>query len=264
VCRHLAYVGPPVPLASLLYDPPHSLLRQSFAPRRQRHGIINADGYGVGWYQPDVRPEPARYRRAGPMWADRSLVSFAPMVSSGAVVAAVRSASPPAPIEETGAAPFTDGPWLFSLNGSVTSDLVALRRQVSARREGSIQGASDTEVVFALLLDRLDAGVAPAAALSGLVASIPGRLNLLLTDGTTIWATASGDTLFWRAGLRPAGDGSSGGGVVVASEPYDDEPDWVEVPDATLVTATPVHTTTSDLTPDRVLTPAPHEGATSP
>ena len=63
MCRHLAYLGPPVTLASLLYDPPHSLLRQSWAPRMQRHGTVNADGYGVGWYQPDVRPEPARVRR---------------------------------------------------------------------------------------------------------------------------------------------------------------------------------------------------------
>jgi len=257
MCRHLAYVGPPVTLAALLYDPPHSLLRQSYAPRRQRHGIVNADGYGVGWYRPDARPEPARYRRSGPMWADRSLASFAGVVSSGAVLAAVRCATPPAPIEETGAAPFTDGRWLLSLNGSVTTDLVALRRQVSARRDGAIQGASDTEVVFALLLDRLDAGAAPAAALGDLVASIPGRLNLLLTDGTTIWATASGDSLWWRIGRLPGG-----AGVVVASEPYDDEPGWLEVPERTLVTATPGHTTTSPLSP--ALTPATDKGATSP
>ncbi len=226
MCRHLAYVGPPVTLAALLYDPPHSLLRQSYAPRRQRHGIVNADGYGVGWYQPDVRPEPARYRRAGPMWADRSLASLAEVVSSGAFVAAVRSASPPAPIEETGTAPFTDGRWLFSLNGRVLGDLVALRRQVSARREAGIAGASDTEVVFALLLDRLDAGEAPAPALEGLVATVPGRLNLLLTDGATIWATASGDSLWWRA------PGGAHPGVVVASEPLDDDPGWVAVADA--------------------------------
>jgi hypothetical protein len=45
-----AYLGPPVRLSALLLDPPHSLLRQSWEPRRQRYGRMNADGFGVGWY----------------------------------------------------------------------------------------------------------------------------------------------------------------------------------------------------------------------
>ena len=55
---------------ALLIEPPHSLYRQSWAPRRQRHGTVNADGFGVGWYA-DGDPVPARYRRAGPIWARR-------------------------------------------------------------------------------------------------------------------------------------------------------------------------------------------------
>ncbi|PLW72317.1 class II glutamine amidotransferase, partial [Streptomyces sp. DJ] len=50
MCRHLAYLGPAVALREVVTDPPHSLLRQSWAPRRQRHGTVNADGFGVGWY----------------------------------------------------------------------------------------------------------------------------------------------------------------------------------------------------------------------
>jgi glutamine amidotransferase len=56
-----------------------------------------------------------------------------------------------------------------------------------------------------------------------------GRFNFLLTDGTAIAATAAGDSLFWRSGTR---------GVVVASEPCDDGPDWQQVPDRSLLTAT--------------------------
>ena len=56
MCRHLAYLGPPVPLRALLFDPPHSLVRQSWAPRDMRGGgTINADGFGVGWYPGDRR-----------------------------------------------------------------------------------------------------------------------------------------------------------------------------------------------------------------
>ena len=42
MCRHLAYLGPPVTLRSVLIDPPHGLYRQSWEPRRQRHGTMNA------------------------------------------------------------------------------------------------------------------------------------------------------------------------------------------------------------------------------
>jgi glutamine amidotransferase len=226
VCRHLAYLGPPVRLAALLYDPPFSLVHQTWAPRQQRHGAVNVDGYGVGWYAPDVRREPARYRRAGPMWADRSLASLAGVVTSGCVLAAVRSATPPSPSDESGAAPFTAGPWLFSLNGAVAEDRVALRRQVSDRRAAGVEGSSDSEVVFALLLDRLDAGCDPGAALAWCVGAVAGRLNLLLSDGRGIWATAWGDTLWWRNWRA---------GVVVASEPFDDDDGWVPVPERSLV-----------------------------
>jgi glutamine amidotransferase len=251
MCRHLAYLGPPVTLASLLYDPPQSLVRQSWAPRQQRYGTVNADGYGVGWYQPEIRPEPARFRRAGPMWGDRSLASLARVVRSGCILAAVRSATPPAPIEETGAAPFTEGRWLFSLNGAVPADLVALRSQVSVPRQAGFEGTSDAELVFALLLDRLDAGQPPAAALTELVTRLPGRLNLLLTDGATIWATAWGDTLWWL------GSDADGGGIVVASEPLDDGPGWIAVADRSLLIATATRPT-PEVTP--LSTEATEEG----
>ena len=50
MCRHLAYLGPPATLRSVIIDPPYGLYRQAWAPRMQRPGAINADGFGVGWY----------------------------------------------------------------------------------------------------------------------------------------------------------------------------------------------------------------------
>ena len=49
MCRHLAYVGPPVAAAALLVDPPHGLAAQVDAPRHQDRGITNRDGWGVAW-----------------------------------------------------------------------------------------------------------------------------------------------------------------------------------------------------------------------
>jgi glutamine amidotransferase len=67
---------------------------------------------------------------------------------------------------------------------------------------------------------------------------VPGRYNLLLTDGASIAATACGDTLVYR--VR---DGS----VVVASESDDDEAGWVSVPDRTVLTASTVDVNISPL-----------------
>lgn len=92
MCRHIAYVGPSIPFGQIVLAPPHGLYRQSWAPRRQKHGTVNADGFGVGWYAPGD-PVPARYRRAGPIWADEQLPDLARVVRTGALLAAVRDAT---------------------------------------------------------------------------------------------------------------------------------------------------------------------------
>jgi glutamine amidotransferase len=106
VCRHLAYLGPPLDLAALLLDPPHSLLRQTYAPVDMRGGgTVNVDGFGAGWY-PNGATTPIRYRRAVPMWSDPSFTTLAREVRTSAVLAAVRSATPGLPVMDTACAPF--------------------------------------------------------------------------------------------------------------------------------------------------------------
>ncbi|CAL9656423.1 Gamma-glutamyl-hercynylcysteine sulfoxide hydrolase [Streptomyces sp. enrichment culture] len=236
MCRHVAYVGPEEPLGRLLVEPPHGLYRQSWAPRRQRHGTVNADGFGVGWYaQGD--PVPARYRRAGPVWADLSFADLARVVRTRALLAAVRDATLSGADAEAAAAPFAAGTWLFSHNGAVPGwpgSLAPFVASLAAEDVLSLEARNDSAFVWALVLARLRAGVPKERALAGTVlevaAAAPGsRLNLLLTDGDTVTATAWGDTLWYLA--RP------GGGTVVASEPYDDDPHWREAPDRTLLTA---------------------------
>jgi glutamine amidotransferase len=237
MCRHLAYVGPSVTIEKLIVKPEHSLLQQSFAPRYQTHGTINADGFGVGWYDRDKRLEPARYRTTRQIWADLSFASIAGLVSSNAVLAAVRSASPGMPIEETSTPPFTEGPWLFSHNGFVPGFRSGvgreLRRKVSETRALGIAGATDSELLFALVLDRLDAGTPPADALVSVIGLVEAlttaRLNLLLTDGERIAATACRNSLF------VFDDRQLTGAVVVASEPYDDDAGWEAVKDGSVV-----------------------------
>lgn len=240
MCRLIGYLGPPVLLDNLLFTPEHSLRRQAHAPRYQLPGRINADGWGVGWYDHEIRPEPARYRTPRPMWADQVFPSIGGLVRSTAMVAAVRNATPPAIIEESGVAPFTDGPWLFAHNGKVDGWIegvgVQLRRTLSEDRELHVRGSADSEVLFGMTLSRLDKGASPQEALVDMLAEVlsitDGAYNIMFTDGRTMWTTVYRNTLFVQD--RAA----AGLGVVVASEPYDDEPDWMRVDDEQLVVAT--------------------------
>ncbi|MEU6457472.1 ergothioneine biosynthesis protein EgtC [Streptomyces sp. NPDC047065] len=236
MCRHLAYTGPEEPLGRLLVAPPHGLYRQSWAPRHQRHGTVNADGFGVGWYAAGD-PVPARYRRAGPIWADPSFADLARVVRTGTLLAAVRDATLAGADAEAAAAPFAADTWLFSHNGAVTGwpgSLAGVAGTLPAGELLSLEARNDSALVWALVLARLRAGDDEGRALAETVlevaAAAPGsRLNLLLTDGAAITATTWGDTLWYLT--RP------GGGTVVASEPYDDDPHWQEVPDRTLLVA---------------------------
>lgn len=236
MCRHLAYLGPPTALRTVLTEPEHSLYRQSWAPREQLHGTVNADGFGVGWYA-DRDPVPARYRRAGPIWADASFPDLARVITTGALLAAVRSATEGGAAGENAAAPFAADRWLFSHNGALTGWPAALEQaatRLSAAELLSLDARCDSAFVWALALRRLRAGEPPGDALAGTIADLVphdrGRLNLLLTDGAVIAATTWGDTLYYRH--------EPGRSVLVVSEPHDDEDTWVRVPDRTLLVAT--------------------------
>ena len=259
MCRHLAYLGPPATLRSLVVDPPHGLHTQAWAPRRQRHGTLNADGFGVGWYAPGD-PRPARYRHAGPIWGDESFADLARVTRSAAVLAAVRSASEGTDPGPAAAAPFAAGPWLFSHNGKVhgwPESLAGLAATLPPATLLGLEARVDSALLWALVRQRLadgggqgadqstGRGAGPAGALAGTIgalaeAGVTGRFNFLLTDGQVIAASAAGDTLWYRP------SGPSGPGVVVASEP-DGVPGWTEVPDGSVLLATAQEVTLTPL-----------------
>lgn len=236
MCRHLAYVGPPRALGDLLFTAPHSLCHQSEAPRHQREGAVNRDGWGVGWWG---SAGVARYRTAVPMSEDTGFADADR--AAAAFVAAARHASPHLALVESGNAPFTDGRLLFSLNGYVDGFAdrgvgAQLRSLLPAARIDALEGDADSEVLFALVGDALERGEEPARALAATLATVlsrtDGRLNLLLADGERIWATTWGNSLF---SLVDAG--LAAGGVVIASEPLDDHPGWRPVDDGSVVEA---------------------------
>jgi gamma-glutamyl hercynylcysteine S-oxide hydrolase len=218
MCRHLGWLGEPRSVASLVLDPPYGLLVQSYSPRRQKHGLMNADGWGIGFFDEDG--EPRRWRSAAPLWGDASFASVAPALRSGCLVAAVRSASVGMPIEASASAPFTDGRWLLSHNGLVDRAVLP----ASAVAESTNDSALLAALIFERGLDVLGDTIVEVA-----TTDPNARLNILAGNGSELRGTTWGDTLFVR---RDAD------GVVLSSEPFDDDEDWQEIPDRHLVTVT--------------------------
>ncbi|TVS83131.1 ergothioneine biosynthesis protein EgtC [Mycobacterium helveticum] len=217
MCRHLGWLGAGVTVSSLVLDPPHGLRVQSYAPRRQKHCLMNADGWGVGFFDGAA---PRRWRSAAPLWGDVSFESVAPALRSHCVVAAVRSATVGMPIEASATAPFTDGRWLLSHNGVVDRAVLP----PAPRAESLCDSALLAAVTFARGLDALGDTIAEIGA-----ADPAARLNVLAADGSRLLATTWHETL----SILRRDDG-----VVLASEPYDDDGEWEDVPDHHLVEVT--------------------------
>jgi glutamine amidotransferase len=229
MCRHLAYLGPPRTLESLVVAPPHSLYEQSWAPARQRHGTLNVDGFGCGWYVD--RPAPVRYRRAQPIWTDGSFASLAPTISTTCAVAAVRSATPGTVLDESAAAPFTHDQWLFSHNGRL-HDWVTARKALTAQAADvpDTRAGVDSALLFGLAVARWQAGAPLAAGLAEAARAVldhgGGRLTMLAADGAAIAAVVVDEPVYLLA---------DDDGVLLAAEPHDDDPRWRELADLSVV-----------------------------
>ena len=260
MCRIAAYLGEKkIPLSSLILEPEHSLLVQSYAPKEMMSGVVNADGFGAGWYVPEVDEEPAVYRSVAPLWTDRSFASITPKVRSATVFAAVRSATPGLPVEESGVPPFASGPYLFAHNGAIknfrTTAMRPLRDSLSDASYSELLGVTDSETIFALLLDRLHGAKASPGDVDALAEAttgtlqhvsaicaklgVPATLNVGVTDGQTmVFARYStqgpGNSLYFVALDEAFPDA-----IVVASERLDGDPGWQQVPDRHLLVAGP-------------------------
>ena len=250
MCRIVAYLGTTdITLSSLVLEPEHSLVVQSYAPREMMSGVVNADGFGVGWYVPWSGEEPAVYRSNAPMWADRSFAGIAPKIRSRSILAGVRSATPGLPAEESGVPPFSSGRYAFAHNGAIEgfryTAMRPLRKSLSDESYAGLLGVTDSETIFAGMLDLLHedpqklAGAADRTVrhVSGVCDGLGVRadLNLAVTDGArmtfTRYSTSGpGNSLYFAESPDAFPNG-----VVVASERLDRDAVWREVPDRHLL-----------------------------
>lgn len=247
MCRHLAYLGPSRTVSEVLTGGTHSVFRQSWAPRDMRGGgTINADGFGVAWWPGEGGGADAvGYHDERPIWSDPAVTGVLTQVRSTAVVAAVRSATEGMPLGRDACAPFVGGRWAFSHNGRIDGwpDSVAgLAEWLPAVELLRMPALTDSALLWTLVRRRLGAstpGEALRAVVGEVIAAAPrSRLNLLLGDGTGVWATAVDHALAVRVDDVSA---------LVASEPVDDRDGWLAVPEGHAVAAWPGHLEITEL-----------------
>lgn len=268
MCRFVLYMGRPITLSSLITEPDHSLIRQSFQSRERREPL-NGDGFGVAWYAPEIHPHAAQFRSITPAWNNQNLRHLARATMSRCVLAHVRAATPGLPVTETNAHPFVWGPYAFMHNGSV-AEFARIKRALldglGDEAFHAIAGTTDSEHVFALFLDRLlrseavGSEEAVPAALAGAVEDVlalceragvvrPSHLNLAVSDGegAAVCRFSNGGSppsLHLHAGgsyhcedgaclMKEAVEGERS--VIVASEALSADPGWVDVPPGAMV-----------------------------
>jgi predicted glutamine amidotransferase len=272
MCRFTMYLGPTIRLSSLVVEPTHSIIDQSFHSQDQEEPL-NGDGFGIAWYAPEMSREPALFRSVTPAWNNSNLLELARVVQSPVILAHVRAATKHGGQSEANCHPFRSGPFAFMHNGDV-GDFAALRRpllnSLGDRAFASIQGNTDSEHLFALVIDELErttsTGIERLAqvlqAAVGRVTALGAQfgrgeqsyLNLALSDGETAVACRyttepdyEGESLFVHTGrLYVCRDGEcrmiaapgDRGCVLISSEPLSQDPGWQPLPRNSMVLVT--------------------------
>jgi predicted glutamine amidotransferase len=140
-------------LSEVILRAENSLVQQSFDAHSQQ-------GFGVAWYHPHA-PAPALFKSIEPAWSNANLREMCAATRSSCMLAHVRAATPGSIISRENSHPFKFGRLLFCHNGHVERfDGVngikrAMRQGLSEEAYDMIQGTTDSETLFALLVSAL-------------------------------------------------------------------------------------------------------------
>lgn len=260
----MAYSGQPLRVETLLFKTQHSLIDQSM---HARLGVetFNADGFGLGWYEPGVE-SPGTYHNISPAWSDRNLRDLAAHVVSPLFIAHIR-ATTGTPVQQTNCHPFRHGRWLFVHNGAIEG-FHGMRRDLLAAVDpvlfNEIEGSTDSEAMFFLALtfgleeepvpamERMAGFVEATAHAAGI--EEPLQMTLGVSDGERLYGvrySSAGKTrtLFTSADARsirqlhpehPILQMMTDEDRAIVSEPLGDLPGvWEEVPESSVVVVQP-------------------------
>lgn len=249
MCRLLGYLGLPIQLDKILSQPEHSLIVQSYEPREMQEAILNADGFGIGWYHSQQQTEPYLYKGTQPIWNDSNLSSLSRYIESGRILGYVRSATPGQVVTLSNCQPFQDQQLLFTHNGYIDKFRQTLHRPIRQRLQdeiySKIEGTTDSEHLFALFLNELTTASTPCLveALRQTLETVEtlakkyqvkALVNIILSDGHQMVASrfvvgGLAPTLYW---LKD--DSRFPESVIIASEPLFNA-DWQPCPEQTII-----------------------------
>jgi predicted glutamine amidotransferase len=139
-----------------LYEPENSMIKQSFNAKEIEEPL-NGDGFGVGWYTPEISRDPAVFVSVYPAWNNRNLRYLAPKICANSIVAHVRAASV-GDVSESNCHPFHYKNFLMAHNGGV-EDFHKIKRPLKETLTNEfylwVKGQTDSEHLFALFLENL-------------------------------------------------------------------------------------------------------------
>lgn len=162
MCRALLYLGKPVLLDNLLFQPDSALVRQSYMPKMLH--MLNLAGFGLrAWDSASHQPEqPYSYGSASLPVFDRNLKSLAEKIRPDCVLAHVRGVSYSTAVEISlqNVHPFQfEGlPWALAHNGDlagIAEMKPLLAQHVRPELLSRIRGTTDSEWIYALFVSQL-------------------------------------------------------------------------------------------------------------
>ena len=247
MCRLLGYLGSPIQLDRLLIKPEHSLVIQSYTPQEMTAGLLNADGFGIGWYG---EPEnlPYIYKNVLPIWNDANLPQLGRYIKSTCYLGYVRSATSNLSVDMINCQPFSHQNLLFIHNGFIDDFRQTLYRPIRNELNDfayqRIEGTTDSEHIFALVVNELEINhhISLKEALNNTIKrlikladrdNIDFSANIVLGNGRELAASRYSNrkvspTLYYIK------NHSLSDGVILASEPLF-EGKWISCPEASII-----------------------------
>src|SRR3954463_1438399 len=163
MCRALLYLGEPVVLDNLLFQPDSALIRQSYMPKMLH--MLNLAGFGLrAWDPASAEPERAfaYYSQQLPVF-DRNLQNLAQKIRPGCVLAHVRGVAYSTRVEislqNVHPFHFAGVPLVLAHNGDLAGFAQMkplLAPHIRPQYLAQIHGTTDSEWIYALLLSQLE------------------------------------------------------------------------------------------------------------
>lgn len=164
MCRVLAYLGQPIGLSDVLFDTDSSLVRQSYSPRMM-NTFLNLAGFGMtAWDDRSIHcEEPFVYRATQLPEFDRNLRSLSTKLDPTCLIAHVRGVthSGDEMVGESNLHPFRfKGAKVALAHNGHLRQFVRMRYDLVDRIRPElaqcIEGTTDSEWIYALILSQLD------------------------------------------------------------------------------------------------------------